>query len=65
MMLNKNMKVMIHSPDGDTDFDICCWSLARKYIRAICVYYLSRIYTTNVNISNKRKWFHSKKKDQK
>ena len=37
------------------------WSLAKRYISTIFVYTLSRLCTSNVHESNKRKWFHIKK----
>ena len=46
MMLYKNMKAMVHSPDSDTNFfDFCCWSLARRYISTMYVYNLLRLRT--------------------
>ena len=39
----------------------CPWSLARWYISTIYVYNLPRLWTMNINRSNKSKWFHIKK----
>ena len=53
MMFYKNPKVKIHSPDGNTDFfDI---------VSPISVYNLPRLYTSNVDRSNERKWIYSEK----
>ena len=39
----------------------CHWSLARRYISTIYVYNLHRLCTLNVDRSNQRKWFYTKK----
>ena len=64
MMLYINMKVMVCSPNGNTDdFDIVIEVLQRDilalYIFIICLDY---ILTMNINRSNKRKWFHIEKR---
>ena len=56
MMLYKNAKVIVHSPDGDRLLQYCYRSFARRYISTIFVYNLPRLCTLNVDRSNKRKW---------
>ena len=52
----KNMKAMVRSLDGDTDFfDII--AVVFK-ISTISVYNLPNLLITNVNGSHKRKWFY-------
>ena len=59
MILYKNKKAIVRLPDGDF-FDIVAGVLRRCFC-AIHVYNLPRLRTSNVNISNKRKWFLIKK----
>ena len=60
MMLYSNMKVKVHSLDGDTDFfDIA----ARGYISPISVNNLLRQCTLNIDRSNERKWLYTKKQE--
>ena len=55
MMLYKNTRAMIHTPDSDDDFfDIVAGVLASFL-------FVSRLHTMNVYRSNYRKWFHTKK----
>ena len=56
MILYKNSKATVRSPDGDTD-----WSLVRRYINTIFVRTLLRVRSSRVKRSNKRKSFHTKK----
>ena len=49
IMLYKNMKAMVCSPDGDTDFFQCCWiggiSIIVGYLMPHTFYtYISNIY---------------------
>ena len=62
-MICKNTKAMVRSVDGDTDFFEIVAD-ARRYIFATYIYNLFRLGTSNINSSNKRKWFHSKKKQE-
>ena len=39
----------------------CCWSLARRYITTMDAYNLTRLCTTNISGSCKRKWLCTKK----
>ena len=41
----------------------CCWSLARRYTSTIFTYTQPRLHNSNINKSNKRKWFHIKTKN--
>ena len=59
MILYRNTKVKIRSPDGDTYFFD---SSAREYINTIFIYNLSRLRNSNVVRSNKRKWLYDNKK---
>ena len=62
MMLYKNMKAVICSPDGNNDFfGIVIGVLEEDRLNRLFVYNLPRLLTMNVNRSNKRKWFHIKK----
>ena len=62
MMLYKNMKAMVYSLDGNTHFfDVVRENFVRIYISAIYVYNLPRLDTSNVDRSNKRKRFYTKK----
>ena len=57
------MKAKVHTPDRNTDFfDFVAEVLQGWYISTIFVYNLSRLQTSNVNRSNKRKWLYDKKK---
>ena len=57
-MLYKNMKAMVHSLDGDTDFfDIVNGVLQRDTLAP----HLFILHTSNINRYNKRKLFHNKK----
>ena len=61
MMFNKNTKVKVSSPDGDTDFfDIVAGVLQWESIGCISVHNLPRLYTLNINRSNERKWPYTK-----
>ena len=57
MMLYKNRKVKICSPNGDRFFLHCCWCSVRGYINLISVHNLPRELTSNVDRSNEREWF--------
>ena len=62
MMLYKNVKAMVCSPDGDTDFfHIFIGVLQGDTLAPLSVYNLPRLCTRNFNRSNKRKWFYIKK----
>ena len=54
MMLYRNTKAKVPSPDGDRLFRYCCCSFARRYINTIFVYNLPRQRTSNVDRSNKK-----------
>ena len=56
--IKKKMKVMVQSPDGDTDF----FNIARRYITTIFVNNLPRLHTLNIKRSNERKWLYIRKK---
>ena len=60
MMLYKNMKVKVHSLDGDTYFDIVIGILQgdtlAPYLSIICLDYIQ-----NVDRFNERKWLHTGK----
>ena len=54
MILYKNIKAIVRSPDGDTDFfDIVAGILQGDTLAP----YLTRLRTTNVNWSNKENYF--------
>ena len=62
MMLYKNTKVKVCSPDGDTDFfDIVAGVLQEDTLALYQIYYLPRLRTSNVDRSNERKWLYSGK----
>ena len=65
MMLYKNTKVKVRSPDGDRLLWHCCWSSARGYVSPMSVHNLRRLHTLNVDRYNERKWFHTQKKRKK
>ena len=44
MMLYKNTKVMVHSPNGDTNFFNGLWSFTRRYISILYVYNIPRLH---------------------
>ena len=56
MMLYKDTKAMVYSPDSSTD-------IVAGFLRGdtISFHNVPRLHTINVNRSNKRKWFHTKK----
>ena len=57
MMLYKNTKVKVRSPDGDTDFFLICRRLsARGYFRPIPIHNLPKILSLNVDRFKERKW---------
>ena len=59
IMLYRNTKAKVSSPDGDTGFfNIVA---ASRYIRTIFVYNLPRLHTSNIDKSNKTKWLYIKK----
>ena len=58
MMLYINVKVMVRSPDGDTDFFDIVAGVLQENILAPYVYNHTRLCTTNINRSDKRKRFH-------
>ena len=63
MMLYKNTKVKVRSPDGDTDFfDIVAGFLQGESL--ISVHNLPRLRTLNVDISNERKWLYTKQEQE-
>ena len=55
MMLYKNMKAMVYSPDGDTDFFDIVTTKTRRFTSAVHVYDLARRRTSNVDRYNERK----------
>ena len=62
MMLNRNTKVKVCSTGERHRFlRHSCWSSVRRYISAIAFSNLPRLRTSNVDRSNKRKWFYTKK----
>ena len=61
MMLYRNKKAKVCSPDGNKVLQYCCWSFAKRYISTIFVYNLPKLWTLNVSRSNKRKWLYTKK----
>ena len=64
-MLNKDIKVIVQSPDGDTDsFDIVAGLLHRD-IGTISLHSLPQLCTMNVNIFNEKNGFTFKKKKKK
>ena len=42
----------------------CCWCSVREYISIVPVHNLSRVHTSNVDRTNERKWFSSKKSQE-
>ena len=58
MVLYRNMKVKVRSPDGDTDFFDIVAGFLQGYI--IFVYDLPGLCTLNVDRSNKRKLLYAK-----
>ena len=64
MMLFKNTKGMVHSPDGDTGFfDIVTGILQGDSLALY--FFMFCLHTSDVLRSNKRKWFHIKKARRK
>ena len=61
MIFCKNMKAMVHSLDGSTNFNIVAGVLPGDTLSTISIYNLLRLHTMNINRSNKRKWLHIKK----
>ena len=59
MMLYKNTKAIVHSPDGDTDFFNIDAGVLQN---TIFVYTLPRRRISNVNRSNKKRFYIFKKK---
>ena len=56
-MHNKNMKVKVHSPNGDTDFlDIVASVLQGDTLDPYLFIILPRLHTSNVDRSNEKKW---------
>ena len=53
--LYKNTKVVVRSPDGDTDIFEIIISLPRRYTNTIFVYTLPRLQASHDHRSNKRK----------
>ena len=51
-----------HKWEGHRLLRRCRWSLTKTYISTIFVYNLTRLCTTNINRSYKRRWFHILKK---
>ena len=60
MILYKNTKVNIFSPDGDTDFFDIAAGILQGDILGL---YLPRLHTSNVNRSNERKWLYTKRQE--
>ena len=60
MMLYKNTKVRVFSPDKDRLLWYCHRWAARGHINPIPVYYLSRLYDLNVRFKE-RKWLYTGK----
>ena len=61
MMLYKNMKAMVHSPDSNTNFFNIVTGILQGDTLVPCVYNLPRLRTTNINRSNKGNGFTLKK----
>ena len=60
MMLYKNTKVKVCSIDRDTDFFDIVTSVLQGYILAPYLFHnLPRLYTSNVDRFNKRKWLYT------
>ena len=57
MILYKNMKVMVHSSDGDTDF----FDNVIGVLQRLSINNLPRLCTLNINRPHERKWSHMKK----
>ena len=59
MMLYKNMKVKVHSVDGDSLFWHCLRCTARGHISP--VHNLPSLCTLNIDKFNERKWLYTRK----
>ena len=64
MKLYKNTKAIVRLPNGDTDFFTIVDGVLQGDTLASYVYNLFSLRTTNLNISNNRKWFHIKKRQE-
>ena len=64
MMLYKNTKVKVHSPDRDRFLWHCYRCTARGHISSIPIYYLPRLCASNVNRFNERKWLYFGKRQE-
>ena len=65
LQLQLSLSDIFWSPDGYTFLWHCHLSIARRFIETISIPNQPRLCTTNVNRSNEKKWFHSKKKRNK
>ena len=64
MMLYKNTKVMVRSTNGDTNLFGIVTSVAKSCISSVYIYNMPKLQTSNINRSNKRKWFHTIKRQE-
>ena len=56
IMLYKETKVIVCSPDNDSNyFDIGHWNLVRRYISTVFIYNLPRLHPMNISRSNEKK----------
>ena len=63
MMLCKNTSAMVRLPDGDTDaFVIFAGVLQGDTLAPYFFHNLPRLYTSNIDRANKRKWLYAEKK---
>ena len=61
MMLCKNMKAMVHSPDGDTNFLIIITGVLQGGILALYLFIINLDYLLQKSVHLIKEWIYAKK----